>query len=132
MLFVSFVGLVVMLVLIGVGVVLGVVAAGLTALLVGAGVVSSSVAIGVWRGRTQSGLRAFFIQCGLLAGVPAGVLCAWLGASFFAHADAALLRTLLAGGIGGAISGLIVAALFDFVARRVHAWLVARGGYSKS
>jgi hypothetical protein len=134
MLFVSLVGLAVMFVLIGVGIVLGVAAVGLTALLVGAGVLSSSVAIGLWRGRAQSGLRALFIQCGLLVGVPAGMLCAWLSANFFAHADAALVRTLLAGGIGGAISGLVVAWLLDFVARRVQVWLVARDGraYSKS
>ena len=53
---------------------------------------SSSMAIGVWRGRAQSGLRAFFVQCGLLVGVPAGMLCAWLGTSLYAQVDPATGR----------------------------------------
>lgn len=127
MIFVSLIGFAVMCVLIGMGMVLGVVAVGLTVAFVSAGVVSSSVAIGVWRGRTKSGLRAFFIQCGLLAGIPAGMLCAWLGANLWAQMDAGTVRTLVAGGVGGALSGLVVAVLFDFIARRVQVWLSVRG-----
>jgi hypothetical protein len=33
----------------------------------------------------------------------------------------------VAGGVGGALSGLVVALLFDFIARRVQAWLSVRG-----
>jgi hypothetical protein len=130
----SMLGLVVMLMLIGAGIVLGAIAAGLTLLLVAAGVVSSSVAIGLWRGRAQAGMRAFFIQCGIAAGVPAGMLCAWLGTHLWAQLDQGTVRILVIGGLGGALSGLVIALLFDFIARRVQAWLSARGArpYSKS
>ena len=115
-----------MLILVGVGLALGGVAALLTLGLVAAGMVSSSVAIGVWRGKAQAGLRAFFLQCGIAAGIPAGMLCAWVGTQLWSQVDAGTIRVLIAGGLGGALSGLLVALLFDFIARRVQTWLAAR------
>jgi hypothetical protein len=113
-------------VLIGVGVVFGLVAVGLTFTLVGAGMVSSSVMIGVWRGRAQSGLRAFLLQCGILAGIPAGMLCAWVATSVWEQIDGTLVAILAAGGLAGALGGAVVALMFDFLASRVHGWLAAR------
>jgi len=113
-------------VLIGVGVVLGVVAVGLTFALVGAGMVSSSVMIGVWRGRAQLGLRAFLLQCGILAGIPAGMLCAWVATSVWEQIDGTLVAVLAAGGLAGALGGAVVALMFEILASRVHGWLAAR------
>ena len=71
------------LVLIGVGLAIGLVACTLGGILVGLGVVSSSFIIGFRSGRSSAGIRAFLLQCGILAGIPAGAVCAWLAQSFF-------------------------------------------------
>ena len=115
-----------MLVLIGAGVVLGVVAVALTLGLVAAGVVSSSVMIGVWRGRAQAGLRAFLLQCGIVAGIPAGMLCAWVATTLWEQISGTLVVVLASGGLAGALGGAVVALMFDFLAVRVHGWLAAR------
>ena len=115
-----------MLVLIGVGIVLGVVAVALTLGLVAAGVVSSSVMVGVWRGRAQAGLRALLLQCGILAGIPAGMLCAWVATTLWEQISGTLVIVLVAGGLAGALGGAVVALMFDFLAVRVHGWLAAR------
>ncbi len=122
----SLLGLAIALVLIGVGIVLGVAAVALTFALVGAGMVSSSVMIGVWRGRAQLGLRAFLLQCGVVAGIPAGMLCAWAATALWEQIDATLLVVLAAGGLAGALGGAVVALFFDVIAARVHGWLAAR------
>jgi hypothetical protein len=124
--FFSILAVVVMLVLVGVGIVLGVVAVALTFALVAAGVVSSSVMIGVWRGQAQAGLRALLLQLGVLGGIPAGMLCAWVGTTLWKEIDSALVVTLVAGGLAGALGGVVVALMFDFVAGRVQRWLGAR------
>lgn len=124
--FFSLLAVVVMLVLVGVGIVLGAVAVVLTFALVAAGVVSSSVMIGVWRGQAQAGLRAFLLQLGVLAGIPAGMLCAWIGTTLWQEVPGALAVTLVAGGLAGALGGVVVALMFDFVAGRVRRWLGAR------
>jgi hypothetical protein len=54
------------------------------------------------------------------------MLCAWVGAQLWSQVDAGTIRVLVAGGLGGALSGLLVALLFDFIARRVQTWLAAR------
>lgn len=115
-----------MLVLIGVGIVLGVVAVAITFVLVAAGMVSSSVMVGVWRGRAQAGLRVFLLQCGILAGIPAGMLCAWVATSVWEQINGTLVVVLAAGGLAGAIGGAVVALMFDFLATRMHGWLAAR------
>ena len=122
----SLLALVVVPVLVGVGIVLGAEAVVLTFALVAAGVVSSSVMIGVWRGQAQAGLRAFLLQLGVLAGIPAGMLCAWIGTVLWQEIDSALVVTLVAGGLAGALGGVVVALMFDFVAGRVQRWLGAR------
>ena len=116
----------VMLMLIGVGIVLGAVATALTLGLVAAGVVSSSVMVGVWRGRAQAGLRAFLLQIGVLAGIPAGMLCAWAGTSLWKQIDGTLVVILASGGLAGALGGAVVALMFDFLANRIQRWLGAR------
>jgi hypothetical protein len=112
--------------LIGVGIVLGVVGVLLTAGLLAAGVLSSSVLIGVWRGRAQAGWRALFLQCGVLAGIPAGMLCAWVGMSLWQEMDGTLVTILGIGALAGALSGLVIALFFDLIATRAHLWLAAR------
>lgn len=108
-------------VLIGVGIAAGLVAIGLTAALVGLGIVSSSVFIGLRSGRTESGIRAFLVQCGILAGIPAGALCAW--ALKFASdqiGDGWVVPAY--GALGGAVAGLSIALIMDAVSRRLHGW----------
>jgi hypothetical protein len=113
------------LVLIGIGVVIGLVACALTAVLLALGIVSSSVFVGVRSGRATSGIRAFLIQIGLLCGIPAGALCAWLAKSFFA-AYGGDLSILIYGAMGGAFAGLLIALMLDFLSRRAGVWAGAR------
>jgi len=117
--------LVVALVLIGVGIAVGFVACILAAVLLSVGIISSSVFVGVRSGRASSGIRAFLVQCGILIGIPAGAISAWLAKSFFeAYGQDTLV--LFYGGIGGACAGLIIALLLDYVSRRAHAWASTR------
>ncbi len=117
--------LVIALILVGIGIAIGLVACGLAALLVGLGVVSSSFVIGLSTRRPAAGFRAFLLQCGILAGIPAGAVCAWLGKAFFT-AVASELPILACGALGGAVAGIIVALSLDFISRRLHAWASAR------
>jgi hypothetical protein len=117
--------LVVALILIGVGIVLGLVACGIAAVLVAVGVVSSSVVVGLFRRSSASGVRAFLLQCGILAGIPAGILCAWLAHSIFEAYGSGWL-VFLYGALGGALGGVIIALLVDFIYRRVHTWASAK------
>ena len=117
--------LVVALILIGVGIVIGLLAAGLAAALLGVGVVSTSVFVALFRRSSLAGIRAFLLQCGLLAGIPAGVLCAWLARSVIDTYDAGWL-VFVYGALGGAISGVVIALLVDAVVRRLHAWAAAK------
>jgi hypothetical protein len=117
--------LVIGLFLVGVGVAVGLVACALTAALLGLGVISSSVFVGVRSGRASSGIRVFLLQCGILAGIPAGAVCAGLAQSFFA-AYGSGWPVLVYGAMGGAFAGLSVALLLDFISRRVQSWASAR------
>jgi hypothetical protein len=117
--------LVVSLVLIGVGVAVGLVASVLAMALVGIGVLSASFVVGIRTGRAASGIRAFLLQCGVLAGIPAGAVCAWLAQAFFAAYGTGWL-VLVYGALGGAVAGVVVAFLLDFVSRRLHVWASAR------
>jgi hypothetical protein len=117
--------LVVALILVGVGIVVGLVACCVAALLVGIGVVSSSVVVGLFSRSSAAGVRAFLLQCGVLAGIPAGILCVWLAHSLFeAYGSGSLV--FLYGALGGALGGLIIAVLLDFIFRRVHNWAAAK------
>ena len=117
--------LVIALFLIGVGVAVGLVACALTAALLGIGVISSSVFVGMRSGRASSGIRVFLLQCGILAGIPAGAVCAGLAQSFFA-AYGSGWPVLVYGAMGGAFAGLSVALLLDFISRRLQAWASVR------
>ncbi len=116
---------VVALVLIGVGVAIGLVACALAAVLLGMGVISSSAFVGLRSGRPALGVRVFLLQCGVLAGIPAGAVCAWLAQSFFA-AYGAGWPVLIYGALGGACGGLLIALLLDFLSRQLHGWASVR------
>ena len=123
--------LVVALILIGVGIVVGLVACAITAVLVGVGVVSSSVVVGLLRKSSAAGIRAFLLQCGVLAGIPAGMLCAWLAHALF-EAYGSGWVVLFAGALGGAMGGVMIALLVDFIFRRARRWTTARLSASPS
>lgn len=112
----------VMLVLIGVGIGVGLFACAIAAGLVTLGVVSSSVALGFFTKRPATAVRALLLQCGILAGIPAGAITAWVGRSFLEKVDESWLIALY-GGIGGAFAGAVLALMLDFILRRSHAWV---------
>jgi len=119
------------LILIGAGFAIGLVACCFAAILVGVGVLSSSVLIGLLSRRPSAGVRAFLLQCGILAGAPAGAVCAWLAYSIFKSYGSSWV-ILLYGALGGAVVGIIIALLLDFISRRLHKWASARLGMEKS
>ena len=115
---------VVALILIGVGLAICLVGGVCAAILLSLGVVSSSFLLGLFSGRAAIGLRVFFLQCGILAGIPAGAVCAWLGKQI-----SETLATypsdwliLLYGAIGGAFAGVLIGLSLDFMTRWVCAW----------
>jgi hypothetical protein len=117
--------LVVALILIGVGIVVGVVVCGVAAALVAVGVLSSSVVVGLLTRRPVAGIRVFLLQCALLAGIPSGILCAWLVHYALSAVGPGWLISLY-GAIGGAVAGVIIALLLDFTFRRLHTWAAAK------
>lgn len=125
---------VVMLLLLGVGVGVGLFACLIAAALTGLGVVSSSVAVGLYTRRPAAAVRLFLLQCGVLAGLPAGAVCAWLGQQLYS-AWSELKQTAMVGvewkvplfgALGGALAGAVLALLLDFCLRRVCVWVEAR------
>ena len=71
------------------------------------------------------GVRAFLLQCGVLAGVPAGILCAWLAHAFFeAYGDG--WPVFVYGALGGVLGGVIIALLLAFIYGRLHSWTAAK------
>ena len=113
--------LVVALILIGAGAIIGLIVCTITAIMVGIGVLSSSIVIGFISRRAATGLRAFIVQCALIGGIPSGILCAWLVHSVFSAAGPGWLISFY-GALGGAVAGLIIALLLDFIFRRLHRW----------
>jgi hypothetical protein len=113
------------LVLIGVGIVIGLVICGIAAVLLALGVVSSSVAAGLLTRRSVTAVRVFLLQCGLLAGVPVGILCAWLAHYVLAAVGPGWLISFY-GAVGGAVAGVVVALLLDFTFRRARAWTMTK------
>lgn len=120
--------LLVALVLIGVGIAIGLVACAVATGIIALGIVSSSFLVGLRSGRPAAGIRAFLLQCGILAGIPAGAVCAWLGV----HFSSALKEqwdhwsVLAWGALGGAVAGVIVALCLDFISRQLHVWITVR------
>jgi hypothetical protein len=119
--------LVVALILIGVGIVVGVVACCVAAVLFAIGILSSSVVVGLLTRGPVAGVRAFLLQCAVLAGIPSGILCAWLAHSILSAAGPGWLISFY-GALGGAVAGLVIALLLDFLFRRLHRWASARLG----
>jgi hypothetical protein len=119
------IALLVMIVLIGVGIGIGLFACAITALLVMLGVVSSSVALGFFTKRPATAVRALLLQCGILAGIPAGAVTAWVGRAFLDKVDESWLIAVY-GGIAGAFAGAVLALMLDFIFRRTHLWVEAR------
>ena len=119
------IALLVMVVLIGVGIGIGLVACAIAACLAMLGVVSSSVALGLFTKRPATAVRALLLQCGILAGIPAGAVTAWVGRSVLEHVDESWMIAVY-GGIGGAFAGALLALLLDFIFRRTHAWVEQR------
>lgn len=117
--------LLVMLVLIGIGIGIGLFACVIAAGLVALGVVSSSVALGFFTKRPATAVRALLLQCGVLAGIPAGAVTAWIGRAFLEKVDQSWLIAVY-GGIAGAFAGALLALLLDFIFRRTHAWIESR------
>ena len=117
--------LVVALVLVGIGIAVGLVACGVASVLLGLGVISSSFVIGLRSGRPAIGVRVFLLQCGILAGIPAGAVCAWLAQSVFT-AYGSGWPVLVYGALGGAFAGILVALSLDFISRRLRLWASVR------
>jgi hypothetical protein len=124
----------VMLVLIGMGIGVGLFACAIAGVLTTLGVVSSSVALGFFTKRPAAAVRALLLQCGILAGVPAGAITAWVGHGVI-NGIAAWQgwrvggwewKIPLFGALGGAVAGAVLALLLDFIFRRSHTWLEGR------
>ncbi len=118
-------GLFVVLVVVGAGIGIALFACVVAAMLMALGVMSSSVAIGFITKRPATGVRVFLLQCGVLSGIPAGAVTAWIGRAFFEMADASWMIAVY-GGIGGALAGAVIALMLDFIFRRSQAWLEER------
>ncbi len=119
------IAMLVMIVLIGVGIGIGLFACIVAAALGMLGVVSSSVALGFFTKRPATAVRALLLQCGILAGIPAGAITAWVGRAFLEKVDASWMIAVY-GGIGGAFAGALLALMLDFIFRRTHAWVEGR------
>ena len=115
----------VVLVLIGFGIALGIAACLLAALLLGMGVLSSSVIVGFRSRSSAEGIRAFLLQCGVLAGIPAGTACAWLGQSLVTGTPGGW-PIAVCGALAGAIAGIVVALSLDLASRHLHRWVLER------
>ncbi|MEI9895218.1 MAG: hypothetical protein WDN28_15340 [Chthoniobacter sp.] len=113
------------LVLIGIGIAIGTIACLAAAVLVGLGVVSSSFVVALRAGRPSAGIRMFLLQCGVLAGIPAGAVCAWLGHNFYLAAGSEW-PIVAFGALGGALAGGDCRVDARFHLGPAHAWAGAR------
>ncbi|GEM_PF-674855 len=124
----------VMLVLVGIGIGVSLFACAVAAVLVTLGVVSSSMALGFYTKRPATAVRALLLQCGVLAGIPAGAATAWIGHEVIN--SIAAWQGWTAGGwewkipvfgaIGGAFAGVLLALLMDFILRKSQALIEER------
>ena len=104
----------VMLVFVGIGIAIGAFVAALTFVLVSFGVLSSSVVVGIRRRSAHAGVRTFLLLCGVLGGIPCGIFSAWFAVSFL-EAVRSDWRIFVYGGLSGAVAGLLVAYLLDYI-----------------
>lgn len=119
------IAMLVMLILIGVGIGIGLFACLIAVALGMLGMVSSSVALGFFTKRPATAVRALLLQCGILAGIPAGAVTAWVGRAVLEKVDESWMIAVY-GGIGGALAGAVLALLLDYILRRTHAWVEER------
>ena len=97
-------------VLAGIGIAIGLVACAVFLGLIGICVVSVSAIVGFSRGKVLSGLRALFVQLGVLVGAPLGAIAALvLDKAWPEIAHHGVILTM--GGATGAFGGLLVALL---------------------
>lgn len=123
----ALIAFVVVLILIGIGIAIGLVACALLAVLIGLGVTSSSFIVGFRSGRPADGIRVFLLQCGMIAGIPAGAVCVWLAATLSRELEGTIDWPLIVfGGLGGALAGIVVALCLDYISRRLHRWALDR------
>ena len=122
---IGIIALLVVLILIGVGIAIGLIACLIAAALLGLGVISSSFLIGIRSKKPAAGIRAFWVQCGILAGIPSGIVCAWLILLFIPTENDSWPVYLVAAS-AGAVAGLIIALTLDFVTREIHRWASER------
>lgn len=114
------------LVLIGVGIVAAAVAVVALAVMVALGITSSAVLVGLLRRNLSSGVRALHYQICIVIGIPAGV--AVLGiASWILENDVERWKIVAAGSVGGACAGLVLAFVFDRLARVIYQRIVVEG-----
>lgn len=125
MIFPGLIMLLVVVVLVGAGIGIGLFACAIAAGLAMLGVVSSSVALGFLTKRPATAVRALLLQCGILAGIPAGAVTAWLGRALLEKVNEGWMIAVY-GGIGGAFAGAVLALMLDFIFRRTHAWVEER------
>jgi len=70
------------------------------------------------------GIVLGLVLCGIAA-IPAGMLCAWLAHSLFEAYGSGWL-VFLYGALGGALGGIIIALLVNFIYQRLHTWAAAK------
>lgn len=104
------------LLLIGIGIAISLAACALTAILLALGITSSSLAIALRTRRAALGLRVFLLQCGILAGLPAGATSALLIQTFIT-ACGHTWPTVAAGALAGALVGIGIALSLDSITR---------------
>src|SRR5215207_7930169 len=97
-------------VLIGAGIAIGVFASVLAAAFVALGTVSSSVVVGILSRNPSAGFRVFLLQCGIVTGIPAGAISAWLAHNFWQEYGESV-AVLAAGGLAGAFAGVVLALM---------------------
>src|SRR5688572_18130461 len=115
----------VMAAIVGIGIAIGLVACAIGGILIGLGIISSSVLVGISTGRPAHAFRAFFWQCGLLLGIPAGAVLAWLG-GMVVKLGGNQWAIILFGALGGALAGVIVAIMLDVIRHQFCHWASAR------
>lgn len=131
----SLIFLVVALLLIGIGVAIGIGLLLATGAAVTAGIVSTSVVCGVLRRRVTTGMRVFFYQASLVAGVCAGVTVSWLVSAVWnlqLSPEGIVLIGALSGASVGLVFGVAHSWLLECAAQGVQRWLGEGGRDGKA
>ena len=118
MIVLAMISVIVVLVSIGAGVAVALVTCLVAAVLVAIGAVSSSAVIGLLTRRPYIGARVLLFECAIAAGVPAGIFCAYLGDYLWRVAGSSWCIPVY-GAAGGAMAGVGIALLLEFIFRRL-------------